>query len=59
MVGMLIIDSSPNSGIAITREITIKARKQAITTNIENISCDKGFISLNAVKAITFDFGQR
>jgi hypothetical protein len=37
----------------------MKARKLAITTNIENISCDRGFMSLNAVKAIAIDFGQR
>jgi hypothetical protein len=35
---MLNIESSPKSGMAIISETTRKARKHAITANIENIS---------------------
>jgi hypothetical protein len=52
MVGRLIIESSPKTGMAITSDTTRKARKLAITTNIENMSCDRGFISRKAVNAI-------
>jgi hypothetical protein len=48
------IELNPKSGIAITNEITKKARKLAMTTNIEKMSWEWGFISRNAVKAILF-----
>jgi hypothetical protein len=56
---MLNIELSPKIGIAMTSERTIKARKLAITTNIENMSWERGFISRNAVNAILFILGQR
>jgi hypothetical protein len=59
MAGKLSIESIPNKGTAMISEMTMKARKLAITTNIENISCERGFMSLKAVNAITIDFGQR
>ncbi|GAB1454265.1 hypothetical protein MASR2M47_43210 [Draconibacterium sp.] len=55
---MLSITSTPKNGIAIISDTTIKARKVAITTNIENMSCEKGFISRNAVKAISTFFAK-
>jgi hypothetical protein len=51
--GMLNIESNPNSGIAITNEITKKARKLARTINIENMSCEKGFMSRKVVNGIS------
>jgi hypothetical protein len=56
MVGMLNMDSSPKSGMAITSDKTMKARKLAITTNIENINWERGFISRNARNSIYIDF---
>ena len=56
MVGILNIDSSPNRGIAAISDKTMKTMKLAITTNIENINCERGFISRNAVKIIGFEF---
>jgi len=37
----------------------MKTRKLAITTNIENISCERGFMLRNAVYAIFIDFGAK
>jgi hypothetical protein len=48
------MESSPKSGIAKNIETIRKARKLAITTNIENMSCEKGFIVRKAVNAILF-----
>jgi len=42
--------------MAIISDKTMKAKKLAITTNIENISCERGFMSLKAINAITIDF---
>jgi hypothetical protein len=56
MFGILNIESRPKNGIAITSDKTIKSRKLAITTNIENINWEKGFISRNAKNSIFCDF---
>ncbi len=50
------MESTPKRGMATTSEITRNARKLEIITNIENISCEKGFIPRNAVNAIITEF---
>ena len=52
MFGIFEMESNPKRGIAIAIEATKKIKKQVKITNRENMSCGKGFIPLNAVKAI-------
>ncbi len=49
---MFIVVSNPKIGIAIINDRTINPKKHTKITNAENISCEKGFMSRNAVKAI-------
>jgi hypothetical protein len=52
-------ESTPRNGIATTTEININAKKLTRITNIENMSCENGFISLKAVKAIFNNFATK
>jgi hypothetical protein len=46
----------PNTGMAIISDAVMKSKKHTRTTNADNISCCKGFVSRKTVKAILKSF---